>query len=140
MNVVDANVALQWSIKTPLSQKAASLLRKDRRVIAPDVIIAEITNAWVMQVRLGNQDAELARDSLEQLPRWFFELVPSMELRVQAFDLALKLNHPTYDCFYLALALSRSVRLVTADARFRRKTEAAGYGKTVVALEEWEEG
>ena len=58
-------------------------------------------------------------------------------LRMQAFDLALELKHPAYDCFYLALALMRDVRFVTSDAHFQRKAAAAGYGDRVVLLEDW---
>jgi predicted nucleic acid-binding protein len=137
MIVVDANVALFWTIKTPLSGKAAALLRNDRRLIAPDLIIAEVTNALFTQVRNRLEAADRAKDGLDLLPRWFAELVPSVMLRSRAFDLALELKHPAYDCFYLALALMRDVLFVTSDAHFQRKAAAAGYGDTVVLLEDW---
>jgi predicted nucleic acid-binding protein len=137
--VVDANVALLWSIKVPLSDKATDILRNGRHIIAPDLIIPEVTNAWAMIVRQGKNTADLAKDSLAQLPRWFSELVPSAILRDKAFHLALQLDHPAYDCFYLALAQMRDVKLVTRDAHFERKAEAAGLGQYVVALESWTE-
>ncbi len=34
-----------------------------------------------------------------------------------AGDMALRLDHPVYDCFYLALAAREDVLFVTADAR-----------------------
>jgi predicted nucleic acid-binding protein len=138
--IVDANVALLWTIKVPLSDKAADILRNGRHIIAPDLIIPEVTNAWAMIVRQRKETADLAKDSLAQLPRWFDELVPSVLLREKAFDLALQLDHPAYDCFYLALALMRDVKLVTRDAHFARKCEVAGFGQSVVALEAWTEG
>ncbi len=137
MIVVDANVALFWTIKSPLSDKAAALLRNDRRLIAPDFIIAEVTNALFTQVRNRLEAADRAKDGLDLLPRWFAELVPSAMLRSRAFDLALELKHPAYDCFYLALALMRDVLFVTSDAHFQRKAAAAGYGDTVVLLADW---
>ena len=137
MIVVDANVALFWTIKTPHSAKAAAVLRNGQQIIAPDLIIAEVTNAFFTQVRNRPEVADRARDGLELLPRWFAELVPSSMLRSRAFDLALELKHPAYDCFYLALALMRDVRFVTNDAHFQRKAAAAGYGDTVALLEDW---
>lgn len=48
----------------------------------------------------------------------------SVELVERAFDLALDLRHPIYDCLYLALALDRGVRMVTADQGFVRAIRA----------------
>ena len=39
----------------------------------------------------------------------------------RALDLSLLLNHPAYDCFYLALAEQLEIRLVTADTRLINK-------------------
>jgi predicted nucleic acid-binding protein len=137
MIVVDANVAVFWSIDAPLSGKASALLRSGIPLIAPDLIFAEVTNALLYQVRNRKDLADRAKDGLELLPRWFTEIVPAMSLRARAFDTALKLEHPAYDCFYLALAVARDVKLVTADAQFARKCAAGGFGKFVVALENW---
>jgi predicted nucleic acid-binding protein len=38
-----------------------------------------------------------------------------------AFDYALTLKHPVYDCFYLAAAHIHDTYLVTADLRFARR-------------------
>ena len=38
------------------------------------------------------------------------------------------LDHPAYDCVYLALARVRALRFVTADTRLVRKFNAAGSG------------
>ncbi len=36
----------------------------------------------------------------------------------QALTIAIELDHPIYDCFYLALAIRESTYVVTADNRF----------------------
>jgi predicted nucleic acid-binding protein len=46
------------------------------------------------------------------------ELRPSAPLAVRAFHLAERLDHPIYDCVYLALAEALDTALVTADGRF----------------------
>jgi predicted nucleic acid-binding protein len=38
-----------------------------------------------------------------------------------ATKLSLDLNHPAYDCFYLALAITSHARFVTADESFLSK-------------------
>ena len=135
--VVDANVAVYWTVEAPLSEKAVKVLRLEKSIIAPDLIIAEVTNALYMQVKDRLDKVERAMDGLEFLPRWFAELVPSHSLRNRAMGLALELEHPAYDCFYLALALSRQVTLISADGRFLRKAAAKGYRKLIAHLEDW---
>ena len=43
--VVDASVALRWCFQLNGSDRAEELLRSDDHLIAPDLVIAEITNA-----------------------------------------------------------------------------------------------
>jgi predicted nucleic acid-binding protein len=38
-----------------------------------------------------------------------------------ATRIAIELDHPAYDCVYLALAVESNCRFVTADERFPRK-------------------
>jgi predicted nucleic acid-binding protein len=44
--------------------------------------------------------------------------VPMRQLAAAAARLAIELDHPAYDCFYLALALQEQCPVVTADQRF----------------------
>ena len=43
-----------------------------------------------------------------------------------ALALAIELGHPAYDCAYLALALQRRSRLVTADRRLLARVGERG--------------
>jgi predicted nucleic acid-binding protein len=43
-----------------------------------------------------------------------------------ALRIAISLQHPVYDCFYLALAQAEDCPLVTADQRFLRAVAAYG--------------
>jgi predicted nucleic acid-binding protein len=134
--VIDANIAVGWSVESPHSPQCVRLLRETGALIAPDLIIPEVTNAFYMQLKTEGANKERIMDGLEFLPRWFAELVPSASLHGRAFALALELKHPAYDCFYLALALMRNVKLVTTDAHFLRKA-MLGYGASMVHLEDW---
>ncbi len=48
------------------------------------------------------------------------ELVPTRMLLASATEIAIDLNQPAYDAIYLALAVARECRLVTADTRLLR--------------------
>ena len=54
-----------------------------------------------------------------------------------ALTLARKIEHSAYDCFYLALAESRSAQLVTADARLINRLARTKYKSHVIHLADW---
>jgi predicted nucleic acid-binding protein len=49
-------------------------------------------------------------------------------------DLARRLNHPIYDCVYLALAERERARFVTADQRLLRRAVSLRAGTMLVDL------
>jgi predicted nucleic acid-binding protein len=136
--VVDANVAVHWTIESPFSEHAERLLRSGVPLIAPDFIIVEVANAFYFNIRERTDRVARMLDGLEFLPRWFSELVPATTLRHRAMTCCLELEHPAYDCFYLALAESRRTRLVTTDEHFVRKVKGIGiYAQSIVHLNDW---
>ena len=82
------------------------------------MILVECANAAWLRVRSKAIPEAQAKAFLKALPRWFESLVPSATLNQAAFAMARALDHPVYDCQYLALAQDRETRLVTADLAF----------------------
>jgi predicted nucleic acid-binding protein len=119
--VVDASVALRWYVDSPLSDVAAALLELDQPLIAPDLVVSEITNAVWKLVRAGHLSEEHGLRIVNTAPSAFSTLVDSSRLCGRAFKLAVTLDHPVYDCLYLALAELEQCRLVAADQKFIRK-------------------
>jgi len=115
--VVDASVALRWCFQLTKSDRAEELLRSDHHLIAPDLVIAEITNAAWKFVIFDKMPAEPAAAAVREIVKAFEELVPVSVLRDRALAIAIELRHPVYDCFYLALAERNTSLLVTADER-----------------------
>lgn len=122
--VVDASVAIKWVYSEELSQQALSI-RKRFHLVAPDLIVAEWSNILWKKVRRGEFNAEEASLAAASLRHAGVELVPSIELSARAIRLAIDLDHPAYDCFYLELSRARGIGMVTADNRFARKIAAA---------------
>ncbi len=60
--------------------------------------------------------------------------VNANELAVRAMALSLQLDHPIYDCVYLALAEAENDVLITADDAFRRKVERTDLAQHIRAL------
>jgi len=132
--VVDASVALRWCFQLHKSDRAEELLRSDRHLIAPDLVIAEITNAAWKFVIFDRMAAELAAAAVREIVKAFEELVPVSALRDRALAIAVELRYPAYDCFYLALAEKSASHLITADERLIRRCADTPFRKLVQSL------
>jgi predicted nucleic acid-binding protein len=115
--VVDASVAIKWFILEPDRAAARQLLEPDKRLIAPELLLAEVANAMWKRVMTGAGDARQAPLAAASLPRFFTRLVSLTPLATKALAIAAELRHPVYDCFYLALAEEQDATMVTADRR-----------------------
>jgi predicted nucleic acid-binding protein len=117
MLVVDASVAVKWFLVEPGDREALAILDRDDPLIAPELVVAEVVNAVWKRLTTSGIDRTQAADVPLAVPRMFAELRPLVPLAARTLELAAELRHPVYDCFYLALAEERSVKLVTADRR-----------------------
>ena len=116
---IDASVAIKWVINEAGTQEALAL--RNNALIAPDLLISECANIlWkkVQRKELQKNEALLAARLLQGAE---IELVPTRSLLEATAQLAIELAHPAYDCVYLALAMERGCRFVTADDRLLRK-------------------
>ena len=132
--VIDASVACKWFFEENLSAEARSLAESGAAFTAPDMILAECANAAWRRVR-GNTIPRAQADAfLKALPRWFESLAPSARLHEAAFEMACALDHPVYDCLYLALAEREQTRMVTADRAFADRVAASPWKNRVESL------
>ena len=122
MNVViDASAAFH----TLLGQSIDATITKSTERLAPELIVAELFNArW----KVGTSGAfvpsiDVVLDFLSRV-----QLMPAVPLAGEAAELADELNHPVYDCFYVALARQRRAKLATLDKRLIRKLTSSGFG------------
>ena len=118
--VIDASIAVKWVVKEDGTEPALALRRK-AKLAAPELLVAECANIlWkkVQRRELFEEEALLAARLLEGAE---VELVPTRHLLEAATRLAVELDHPAHDCLYLALAIERDCRFVTADERLLRK-------------------
>jgi predicted nucleic acid-binding protein len=122
--VVDGSVAGKWYFAEPGHEAADQVLvariAGERELLAPDLIVPEFLNLLWKRVRRRECSREAAEQVLELWELDRPELVASSMLAAQAFELALALDHPVYDCLYLALALELDAPLVTADRELAR--------------------
>jgi predicted nucleic acid-binding protein len=136
--VIDASIAVKWVVEEVGTQQALAL-RKQARLIAPELLVAECANIlWkkVQRDELTRQEALLAARLLQASE---VELQPMRAVLEAATRIAIELDHPAYDCLYLALAVKNECRFVTADERFLRKlhqTRRRQFRNRIIALNE----
>jgi predicted nucleic acid-binding protein len=130
--VIDASVAIKWVVQE--SGTAEALLVRRSRLSAPDLLIAECANIlWkkVQRNELTDAEAILAARLLRRSDE---RLEPMRPLLEPALRIAVALDHPAYDCMYLAAAETLSCQLVTADERLWRKCQEVQAVPGVVRL------
>jgi predicted nucleic acid-binding protein len=119
--VIDASVAVKWVVQEPGTQEALAL--RKARLAAPDLIIPECANILWKKHRLGQLTSAEASAAAQLLERADMELVAMGAQLHRATELAIELDHPAYDCFYIALALDKGCAFATADQRLLRKAQ-----------------
>jgi len=137
MLVIDTSVAARWVIggDDPLAsgETAVALTLLTRRIIAPDLLTAEFANVMWKKVRAKEIDATQARESVAILPD-LIDLIPTAQLAGRALDISLALDHPAYDCFFLATAEMLETVVVTADRKLVRRCADTPFAALVLGL------
>jgi predicted nucleic acid-binding protein len=118
--VIDASIAIKWVIEEEGTSQALTLRRK-AKLLAPELLVAECANILWKKARRNELSREEAILAARLLQTAAIELVPTRSLLAAATRIAIELDHPAYDCLYLALAIENGCRFVTADERFLRK-------------------
>jgi predicted nucleic acid-binding protein len=118
--VIDASIAVKWVVDEDGTREALTL-RQKAKVIAAELLVAECANIlWhkVQRNELLKEEALLAARLLQGVE---IELRPMRSLFETATRISIEINHPAYDCVYLALAGVSKCQFVTADQRFLHK-------------------
>ncbi len=74
--VIDASVALGWLFELDQSARAQAILASGELLIAPDLVLAEITNAAWKFVVFAGEPQDAADAAVLLAPKQFDELVP----------------------------------------------------------------
>ena len=114
---VDASIAVKWYVSEPHSEEARVLLGHRLERYAPDFVLVELANVFWKKARLGQlHDPQRYFQELPRL-REAIDLLPGADLIDRAAQIAVQIDHPVYDCLYLACAEAAGSTLITADRR-----------------------
>jgi len=118
--VIDASIAVKWVVEEDGTAEAL-VLRQKAKLIAPELLIAECANILWKKVQRGELLKDEALLAARLLQGAEIELLPTRFLFEAAMRMSIEIDHPAYDCLYLALALEKKCQFVTADERLLRK-------------------
>lgn len=83
-------------------------------------MLTEVANTlWRLQ-RAGQLPTDGLQQRLSRATEQVDVIEPDRHLQVEALALACHLDHPVYDCLYLALARREASALLTADQRLQQ--------------------
>jgi predicted nucleic acid-binding protein len=121
--VVDASLAVMWAVPENYSEQALLLAetwgREDTGLLAPCLLLTEVTNALYKRIMRQEMDLPKAREALEVIMAFGLEIQEEGGLHGLALELSLQLGQSaTYDAHYLALALMADCPLWTGDRRY----------------------
>ena len=131
--IVDTSVALKWAVAEEDSDRAAAFLGHD--LVAPDLLLSELGNALWKKVSQNEIGAVQAAAAFAEIEAWL-PVVATNDVAGRALDIALTLNHPVYDCLYLALAEGSGWPILTAVMLFIAKCRDTAFLGHVISLAE----
>lgn len=123
MPVVDASVVVDWVApdtdpKGPAMRALLDLVKREEPLLAPRLMLEEVSNALLTGVRRGRWDGEAADRAFGDLRDLPVDLVDTGADLSSAWDLSRRYDeHPIYDLLYLAVARRLGEVLLTADRR-----------------------
>lgn len=113
--VFDASVAVKIFLPVEDAGRAETAAHR-YTIVAPELVVVEATNAFWKYVRKGMTSLEDCLIAVRNLSG-FADLRPDRTLYPEALEIAAELDHPVYDCVYLALARRDKLPLLSADQR-----------------------
>jgi predicted nucleic acid-binding protein len=128
-------VAVKWL--EDLSDLARELSGTRDSLVAPRLIVTEITNALVRKMMQGMLTAHEARHHFATLPGFLPDLIDVDDLIEPALENACAVRHPIYDLIYLEAARRLDARLLTADRRSVAKVAETDFARHVTLLSDW---
>lgn len=125
MYVLDASVLIKWFSDEEYTDIALKLrddfFQGNTELVVPDLLLYEVSNALRYNPNFDENDVVEAVDSLHDMG--IDIIIPTGDVIRSAINLAFTHDVTIYDAFYAALAYEIDFTLITADAKFYRKTD-----------------
>ena len=115
--VVDASVAVEYLLRTPVGMSVASTI-ESAALVAPELMDAEVLAVLRRSVLRGKLDKARAEIAIDDLCHWPVDRISNRTLAPLAWRYHRAVS--AYDAFYVAAADAHGAALLTADGRLAR--------------------
>jgi predicted nucleic acid-binding protein len=134
--IVDASVVMKWFVEEELHAKAKRLRQAFAQLAAPDFMLLEVANIAWKKVRRGELSAAAAMAIGADFRSSPLLLLSTTALIDDALATAIEIDHPVYDCPYLAAALQQRGICLTADRRLCTRIASTRFADHILPLTE----
>lgn len=118
--VIDASVAIKWTIGESGSEEALRLFQT-MLLVAPRLILIECANVLWVKSRRKNITSDDAAEAYAYIAAAPVDYLEDGDLLPSALALAGLLDHSVYDCLYVAASVAIQAPLITADRKLHMK-------------------
>lgn len=115
--VVDSSIAVKWYVQETWHEETLEIADREVDLLAPDVIVAEVTNAAWKKALRGEITHQQAVDIAAKIGSGTPGLCESSLLNEEALRIGLAINHPVHDCLYTTCDQLFEGFVVTDDQR-----------------------
>ena len=119
MIVIDANAAIAIALGTVYGEGLKQLRLEDERIAAPSLLCAEVSHAMMKYVRGGYLTAAEALDCGRDAISLVDDMRDDEDLWAEVLTESVRLEHSSYDLFYLVLARREGATLFTVDRKLQ---------------------
>lgn len=134
--IVDANIAIKWVILENHSHTAYQLLAGDYEICAPDFLFVEVVNILWKKCRKKEIPQADVLEIFLLIQSSISQVLPVYPLISRIFALSQEIDHPAYDCVYLAAAEHHKTTLYTADRALYDKIKMSKYAHLIAWIED----
>lgn len=120
MLVLDADLAFSLVKGEAISKPYRDLFESNEVIIAPELIHAELVHTAIKYVNEGEQTKEGALQCVKDALSLIDEFHPLAEMNIEVFNEALRLEHSSYDIYYLVLARRMGATLASLDKKLNK--------------------
>ena len=116
-SVLDAGAGIEVVLNRSRSNEISSVLEVSRKVYSTDLYKAEVTDSLWKYLSAGQISKNDAADALRMTLDLVDEFSDSSDFANEVLNESLRMDHSTYDIFYLTLARRTGSTLLTLDKK-----------------------
>ncbi|MBN3951791.1 MAG: type II toxin-antitoxin system VapC family toxin [Nostoc sp. NMS7] len=102
-------------------EQALSALERAAQIIVPDSFFTELGNVVWQWIVFRQLPLTIGLEVLKDAESLVTKIIPIIDIRDTALELAVQKNHSFYDMVFVAAAIQEQVQVITFDRKFGEK-------------------